>query len=550
MNPELIDFILFIALFILFIYVMASNKITILHKAFLAFHSLMMLWPACNFFINVIPRRGYQWFFLNVAFVGLCFLGFGWLMFSLVLIKKTLKKTVIYLLLVPAVLCSILVTTNPWHFLFTRPVDGDWAVRTYGPFFWVFVASNIFYLVMATVLMLKTMKLIPDSVLEKQLSLCLKGVVLLLLFSLADLVVNVVFFPMFGVIPGFTSAGIIVSALCFILAIKKYDLFRIVNIARQEVIDSMGTGIIVLDRDDIVLGLNRSAKRLANIRPGQILDMGKTLLSPSVSGSKAGFLERFAKEKSKDLHTEITLMGENIWHISINVSPLLDEKNNLLGRIVSLSDVTELRSLLNKVKDKNIALQHQNKELMRVQEELFEANKKLEHMTITDELTGCYNRRYLLQQLTREIAMAQRYGSPFSIFLCDLDNFKTINDTYGHLAGDEVLRMVVGIVRDNLRRTDVLARFGGEEFIIFLPHTDCSGADFLAEKIRAAVEAQAYTIADKVIGVTVSIGLVCVEHGLEADREPSEVLKVLLARADKALYQAKEKGRNRVAVAG
>ncbi len=549
MNPELIDFILFISLLILFIYVLASSKITTLHKAYLAFHSLMMLWPACNFLINVVPERGYQWFFLNVAFVGLCFLGFGWLMFSLVLIKKTLKKSIIYLLLVPAVLCSILVTTNPWHFLFTRPIEVDWSVRTYGPFFWLFVVSNVFYLVMSTGLMLKTMKFIPDSVMEKQLSLCIQGVVLLLLFSLADLVINVVVFPMFGVIPGFTSTGIIVSAVCFIMAIRKYDLFKIVNIARQEVIDSMSTGIIVLDRDDIVLGLNRSAKRLVNIRPGQILDMRKTLFSPAVSGPRAVFLEQFAKEKSIDLHTDITLMGENIWHISIDVSPLLDEKKNLLGRIVSLSDVTELRSLLNKVKDKNIALQHQNKELIRVQEELFEANKKLEQMTITDELTGCYNRRYLLRQLTHEIAMAQRYENPISIFLCDLDNFKIINDTYGHLAGDEVLRVVVGIVRDNLRRTDVLARFGGEEFIIFLPQTDSRGADVLAEKIRAAVEAHAYTIAGEAIGVTVSIGLVSVDDGPEVDRDPSEVLEMLLARADKALYEAKKKGRNCVAVA-
>ena len=550
---QYIDSYLFVILFILFFYVLAVNKITLLHKVYLGFHFLMMLWPASQFFINIVSDPKYQWLFLNIAFVGMCFLGYGWVVFAFVMTKKVdgLQKSIILLLSLPAVASSILVTTNPWHFLFTSPydADSDWAVRSYGPFFWLLVFSGILYLVVATTIMLRTMKASSGTIVKKQLSLCILGVLLLMGFSLMDIMFNAVLFPKFGIVPGLTSAGIIVSVVCFVIAIQKHDLFSIVTIARQEVIDSMSTGMIVLDRDDIVLGFNASAKNFVGICPGQLFNIGRLLFSSSATGANSVFLEEYNRVKSKSLQTEITLMGDDIWHVSINVSPLLDRKKNLLGRVIALNDVTELRCLVNKINEKNLSLQSQNKELLRVQGELFEANKKLEQLSETDELTGCYNRRYLLRQLEYDIAMSQRYNMPFSLVLFDMDNFKLINDTYGHLVGDDVLRVVVKIVGRNLRRTDILARFGGEEFIVYMPHTDREGAEILAEKIRSAVQFGARTVCGLNLCATVSIGLVSVDAGTEADEDPKSLLNALLDRADSALYQAKAKGRNCVAVA-
>ena len=552
MFQEFADFCLFVLLLILFVYVLAVNRITFIHKVYLAFHFLMMLWPACQFFINIIPDPGYQWVFLNIAFVGLCYLGYGWLVFALVLTKKWdgMKKVSVYLLALPAMASSILVTTNPWHFLFAQPRYGEWIVRSYESFFWFIVISNIFYLVFATTLMLRTMQASPGTNVKRQMFLCIWGLIFLFGFSLADMMLNVVVLPKFGIVPGLTSAGIVLSALCFVTAIQKHDLFNIVTIARQEVIDSMSTGIIVLDRDDVVLGINADVNKFVEISPGQIFDIGSVFLFSNFSEENPDFLEEFSNYKSKSLQAEITLMGDDIRHTSINVSPLLDDKKNLLGRVISLNDVTELRRLVNTINEKNLELRRRNKELLRVQDELFEANRKLGQLSVTDELTGCYNRRYLLQKMLYEITMAQRYKTPFSLLIFDLDNFKFINDTYGHLVGDDVLRTVVKAVAGSLRRTDILARYGGEEFIVYTPHTNRESAEILAEKIRSAVQDQAASVSGINLQATISIGLVSADTGLDESGVPENLLDELLARADSALYRSKARGRNCVSVAG
>lgn len=551
MQADWIDFYLFLALLFLFIYVMATNTITILHKAYMAFHFSMMLWPICNFFIHIVPDRQLQWYFLNIAFVGLCFLGFGWLVFSLVLTRRIdgLKSYVLYLAAAPAVLCSFMITTNPWHMLFARPYGGEWVNRTYGCLFWFFVISCMIYLVISTTLMLGTMKTFTESNIRKQFFLCIWGVILVLVFALADVVFNVVLYPAFGFVPGLTSFGIVLSALCFVIAIQRYDLFRIVNLAQLEVIENMATGMIVMDKDDRILNLNKSALKFLRLKPGQIFDLKKLFTLYSIKDLNGNFLEEYGTNKLMSLHTEVSIRREQTWHVSLSVSPVLDGKKNLLGRIITFNDVSELRSLLGKINENNKVLQQQNRELLQVQEELYKANHKLEQLAVTDELTGCYNKRFLLQQLAYEIAIAQRYKTHFAVMLMDLDNFKHINDTYGHMAGDDVLRHVVKTVKNNLRRSDILARFGGEEFIIYAPHADREGAVSLAEKVRAAVENYPARTSGQDLRVTVSIGMVSIEAGTESAANPENLLHDLLIHADKALYEAKSRGRNCVVAA-
>ncbi len=278
MQLEWIDFCLFLFLLLMFIYILTVSNVTILHKVYLAFHSLMMLWPICHFFINIIPDIKYQWISLNIAFFGLSFMGYGWIIFALLLTNKfnSFNKTRLCLLAVPAILSFILVTTNPWHFLFTQP-DNGWAIRTYGPLFWIFVTSCIFYLIFATTMMLYTRVFTADNNVRKQLSLCIGGIILLLIFSLLDILFNVILYPTFGIVPGLTSLGIIFSAVCFVIAILRYDLFKIINIARREVFDSMATGVMVIDKEDLVLDINSSAATLLKMLPGQIFDINKIL---------------------------------------------------------------------------------------------------------------------------------------------------------------------------------------------------------------------------------------------------------------------------------
>lgn len=160
-------------------------------------------------------------------------------------------------------------------------------------------------------------------------------------------------------------------------------------------------------------------------------------------------------------------------------------------------------------------------------------------MTTMDGLTEVFNRRYFEDALERELARARRYERPLSLVLVDLDHFKTINDEFGHLAGDAVLKEVALTMRSRTRREDVLARYGGEEFALLLPEVDHHGAAQLAEKARKLVERLCVAYQDKELRVTLSAGVAT------ASKKKEEGVD-LIRRADEKLYQAKIAGRNRV----
>ena len=160
---------------------------------------------------------------------------------------------------------------------------------------------------------------------------------------------------------------------------------------------------------------------------------------------------------------------------------------------------------------------------------LEDALERIREIAIRDELTGTYNRRFLMESLARELARAGRSGGGFSVCVIDVDHFKAVNDTLGHAAGDDVLRQVAAITGRDLRGIDVFGRFGGEEFLLLLPDTDQTGASVVAERIRAAVAANTQ--------VTVTIGVA---------QYAADGAAAVLARADQALYRGKAAGRNTV----
>ena len=160
-----------------------------------------------------------------------------------------------------------------------------------------------------------------------------------------------------------------------------------------------------------------------------------------------------------------------------------------------------------------------------------------------DVLTGVANRRSLMLALERELAGAQRQRVPLSLLMLDIDHFKRVNDQYGHLAGDQVLRHVVKVVGQRLRAQDLLGRYGGEEFLVLLPHTDAQGAQQLGQQLCEAVQAAPCDWSGQSIAVTTSIGVASYLPGMPTDWE------ALLQAADKALYRAKAAGRNCVEVA-
>ncbi|MCL6485307.1 MAG: GGDEF domain-containing protein, partial [Janthinobacterium lividum] len=174
------------------------------------------------------------------------------------------------------------------------------------------------------------------------------------------------------------------------------------------------------------------------------------------------------------------------------------------------------------------------------------SNEMLKYIGLTDSLTGVYNRRYIDRRLLEEIARARRQNYCISCMYIDIDHFKRVNDTYGHQGGDEVLREVAQRIRTELRRSDALGRFGGEEFVVLLIDADLDSAIFVAERIRASIAGTMFDLPGGAQAwVRVSIGVA----SLEADAvlpAIETVAQQLVAHADQALYLAKADGRNKV----
>jgi len=167
-------------------------------------------------------------------------------------------------------------------------------------------------------------------------------------------------------------------------------------------------------------------------------------------------------------------------------------------------------------------------------------HEEIYRLTTVDGLTQVFNKRYLIEALEREISRAHRHGRALSMILFDIDLFKKVNDTYGHLAGDYVLRRLCEIVRGRIRREDVMGRYGGEEFAIILPEIDNYNTRLTAEKLRQLVEKSLFKFEDTRIPITISLGVATLTPEIN---DPSELVRI----SDEKLYEAKQAGRNRVA---
>jgi len=195
----------------------------------------------------------------------------------------------------------------------------------------------------------------------------------------------------------------------------------------------------------------------------------------------------------------------------------------------------ELRRTVATLRKKDSEHRVYEKQLEVYQHRLEENLATIRHLSLTDPLTGLYNRRALMDKLNEECALLARYNTEVSFALVDIDRFKQYNDAHGHLAGDELLEAVAKLVENNSRSTDMVARYGGDEFAVIFRNTGAEGAQHLAERIRSTIEDTLRPFGD----ITVSIG---VAAGSSATPTPSHLIDV----ADQALYRSKEAGRNRV----
>lgn len=264
-------------------------------------------------------------------------------------------------------------------------------------------------------------------------------------------------------------------------------------------------------------------------RNAQTLQVIKTMLQDS-SGIGAetaqGLLDAVAQESS-EMISFFDFPGEPMKP----VSRLLQEANEELSKLNLTYEY--------------LALQYQweKEQAMELAQALKAANEKLRSMAFRDELTGIFNQRQFLASLDHEFGRALRYQRPLALVLLDIDHFKQINDSFGHRCGDTLLRILSAALENVMRRTDLLARYGGDEFAIICPETNLQAAAVMAEQIRTMVEQLLIPLRKKPVRVTVSAGVAEYAPGCEA-----KAAREIFDAADRALYRSKMHGRNRVSV--
>lgn len=545
-----IDLIFFLFLFALFTYVFATVTITNVHKVYLVFHFAMMLWPFCQFAIKTTDHPEFQLFYVKLAFVDMSLLAVGWLFFTLFLTGQTrfLRRKISLTLFIPALLVALGVILNP-NAMFVQPLFGGYIQRSYGPLFWLNITLLTGYVIASLYIIYIALVSDNTSRIKKQVRQVLRGMLVMTTFIASDIFLNVAR-PLHSlpVIPGLTSLGILLSAIFFVIAIHRDKVFDIVTIAHQDIIDTIALGILVLDENETVVEINQVLPPYLDLHVGDRFDIA-TLLSQGESDSKTDlFFQTYRECPLERSGIELICNGIDRYYVNIQAAPIL-VGDTMIGRIITFQDMSELRRLIEETNSQNEILQVRNQSLITIQQELFQTNQKLEQMAITDSLTGCYNRNYLTQQLEYEWMKNMRYQIPFAIFLLDIDFFKLVNDNYGHLVGDEVICSTVDIIKQTLQQNDIMARFGGEEFIIYLPNTNQSQANLVAERVKFAVESNKIVVpnlADS-LSITISMGLLSInKFTIENSTNPKTIVNGLFESVDRALYQAKKEGRNRI----
>jgi diguanylate cyclase (GGDEF)-like protein/PAS domain S-box-containing protein len=287
------------------------------------------------------------------------------------------------------------------------------------------------------------------------------------------------------------------------------------------IIDSIRDPFVILDSDYKIIKANQAYSDLKSIRLDDLINnkcYAMTRKRDSVcpdcivartfkSGDRTAKVKRVATETSSQE-----------W-IEIYTYPVLNQQGLVTHVIEYVRNITDRK---------------------RAEQESHRFIKELEKLSSEDSLTGLQNRRMIFERIKHEIERVRRYGADLSLIFCDLDYFKEINDTYGHNAGDGVLRTIAEILRRSVRNSDVVGRYGGDEFLLVLPQTSLKGAGELAERIRICVQDTQFEMPDgKRAGITMSIG-VAFYDGIETD------IDALISRIDTALYVSKRSGKNQV----
>ena len=303
----------------------------------------------------------------------------------------------------------------------------------------------------------------------------------------------------------------------------------------KSALDSLVEGVVLTDQHDRIVLANTAfaekvGKSTSSLLGHKTSEMKWIIPKSEVEMNDFPWLKAI-NEKQSQTGVRLELpdqRGSRRLVFMVNSTPILDGYGKCRGSLATFDDVTQVEE-----KSEQLRIMLEKLEISR--SEIQRKNKELEFLATHDPLTNCLNRRALFERLKADFSAARRYGHDLSCIMFDIDHFKSVNDTYGHAAGDEVLKGISKTLKATKRDSDTVGRYGGEEFCVILPHTDINGAIETAERFRMAIESSDFSG----IQVTSSFGVSSISFGAGKESE-------IVDQADKALYIAKEKGRNRV----
>lgn len=408
------------------------------------------------------------------------------------------------ILLIIPLITIFMVATNERHHLYHKSItlreDIPFPILQIesGPFFYLHAIYLFLCIMFGVILLLLHMKKVVPGF--------RKPIIMMILGLTIPIAAN--YFYINGLSPYGIDLGPISMSIGFVFcgaSLIHFQIFNVIPIARDSVFEQIKDGVIVLNPYQVVVDFNKAMEQIFTGFSAQ--SVGKSI--DDLLKENQTLISIFTKEQDSDV--QITNAGQ-INHYHIQFSPII-KNSNTVGKIVTFTNITERVDLQN----------------------------RLTHLASMDGLTNVYNRTFFFSHASETISSMNKKDE-FCILMFDIDHFKHINDSYGHEAGDTVLIEIVKVVKSSLRSTDVIGRYGGEEFILFLPHTNLEDARKLANHVRLNIAESNIQIENEFITVTSSFGLA---HS-NVHENTKYILKKLTKEADQALYYAKNAGRNNV----
>ena len=388
-----------------------------------------------------------------------------------------------------------------------------------GPWFWFNTACSYLFLLGAVVVLLRAL-LQAGAYARVQLATVLVGCVIPWGVNAYALLT-----PAASQNLELTPLAAAASGVIFTYALFRQRLLDIVPVARGLLFENLRDGVLVLDTNNRLVDANRAAQRILHIDDAAYGTHIWEIVPHWREFGEAADMSR------PEVSFELQSRRDPSRYYDVSVIALLDNRGRQNGHLISLRDITERKQAELALHKMNLRLQRQVKKISALHDELQE-------QAIRDPLTGLYNRRYLDETLEREFSRARRASYPISVILMDADEFKQVNDTYGHKSGDRVLTVLGEIIRQSIRAGDIPCRYGGEEFVIVLPDTPIEIAAQRAEQIRQRFHSVRFFKGEEPVVPSLSLGIAAYPaNGRSAGK--------VLHAADRAMYAAKSAGGNK-----